>query len=582
MSGHFASPLPPGWPKMSVAEAHAALTAPGSPFWITTATIRGQPMRWWRNAPPSLRDVFLGGRAFGDRTFIVLDEERVSYEGFARATLALAKRLEQEGVTKGDRVAIVMRNLPEWPVSFFACVLTGAIATPLNAWWTGEELAYGLKDSGTTVALIDMERFDRVAPLLRTLPDLRRVFVTRAPSPPNSPQINRFEDVVGAPNTWMDLPEGEMPDVALATDDDLSIFYTSGTTGHPKGAIQSHRGAICTIVAAQISAARPYLRRGEPLPTPDPAIQRSVLLSVPFFHTTGCHAVLIPSLTIGAKIVLQRRFEPKAAMALIERERITSAGGVPTIAWQILEHPDRPNYDLSSLESISYGGAPAASELMRRLKEVFPQASAGLGWGMTETTSIFTQNGAEDYVAHPESSGPAIPVCDMKIVDAAGAELPVGEVGELLVRGPNVVRGYWRKPEANAQTFVDGWLKTGDLARVDEEGFLYVVDRKKDMLIRGGENIYCIEVEDALYQHPAIMDAAVVGLAHRTLGEEPAAVVTLKPGEDATEADIRAFVAEKIAAFKVPVRVAITHEPLPRNANGKILKQQLRGYLETQ
>ena len=565
---------------MSVAAAHAALTAPGAPFEMAEATIRGQRLRVWKNAPPTLRDIFLAGRAHGERTYIVLEDERVSFEGFARATLALAKRLGDDGVRKGDRVAIVMRNLPEWPVAFFACVLTGAIATPLNAWWTGDELVYGLKDSGAKIALFDIERFGRIAPHLESLPDLQRVYITRATEMPAGVKLARFEDVVGASGTWMSLPEGIVPEVPLDTDDDVSIFYTSGTTGHPKGAIQSHRGSVCTILAAQISGARPFLRRGETLPVPDPAVQRSVLLSVPFFHTTGCHAVMCPALATGAKIVLQRRFEAKAAMALIQSEKITSAGGVPTIAWQILEHPDRHEFDLSSLESISYGGAPAASELMRKLRQNFPAASSGLGWGMTETTSIFTQNGAEDYVARPESSGPAIPVCDMKIVGPSGEDLPLGEVGELLVRGPNVVRGYWQKPEANAQTFVDGWLKTGDLARLDDEGFLFVVDRKKDMLIRGGENIYCIEVEDALYQHPAIMDAAVIGLPHRTLGEEPAAVVTLKPGSEATEDDIRTFVAGKIAAFKVPVRVAITHETLPRNANGKIMKSQLRGHLE--
>ena len=572
--------LPPDWPKMSIAAAHAALTAPGAPFEMAEATIRGQRLRVWKNAPPTLRDIFIAGRAHGERTYIVLEDERVSFEGFARATLALARQLQSDGVRKGDRVAIVMRNLPEWPVAFFACVLTGAIATPLNAWWTGDELAYGLKDSGAKIALFDIERFGRIGSHLASLPDLQRVYITRATEMPAGAQLSRFEDIVGASGTWMSLPEGSVPDVALDTDDDVSIFYTSGTTGHPKGAIQSHRGSVCTIFAAQISGARPFLRRGEALPVPDPDRQRSVLLSVPFFHTTGCHAVMCPALATGAKIVLQRRFEPRAAMELIQREKITSAGGVPTIAWQILEHPDRNAFDLSSLESISYGGAPAASELMRKLRQNFPAASSGLGWGMTETTSIFTQNGAEDYVARPESSGPAIPVCDMKIVGPSGEDLALGEVGELLVRGPNVVRGYWQKPEANAQTFVDGWLKTGDLARLDDEGFLFVVDRKKDMLIRGGENIYCIEVEDALYQHPAIMDAAVIGLPHKTLGEEPAAVVTLKPGQDASEEEIRSFVANKIAAFKVPVRVAISHETLPRNANGKIMKSQLRGHLE--
>ncbi len=571
--------LPAGWPKVSVAAAHAALTAPGTPFEMAEATIRGQKLRVWKNAPPTLREIFLAGHAFGERTFIVLEDERVSFEAFSRATLALAKQLQHDGVKKGDRIVIVMRNVPEWPVCFFASMLVGAIVTPLNAWWTGEELAYGLKDSGARIALFDIERFGRIESLVDTLPDLQKIYVTRATNMPAGKKLAALGNVIGASSTWMSLPEGKMPDVSLETDDDVSIFYTSGTTGHPKGAIQSHRGSVCTILAAQISGARPFVRRGEPVPTPDPNIQRSVLLSVPFFHTTGCHAVLCPALATGAKIVLQRRFEPKAAMELIQREKITSAGGVPTIAWQILEHPDRANYDLSSLESISYGGAPAASELMRQLKQNFPAASSGLGWGMTETTSIFTQNGAEDYVARPESSGPAIPVCDMKIVGAAGEDLPLGKVGELLVRGPNVVRGYWQKPEATAQTFVDGWLKTGDLARLDEEGFLYVVDRKKDMLIRGGENIYCVEVEDALYKHPAIMDAAVIGIAHKTLGEEPAAVVTLKPGAEATEQEIRDFVAAKIAAFKVPVRVAITHETLPRNANGKIMKSQLRGHL---
>ena len=541
----------------------------------------GRPLRVWKNAPPTLREVFLVGRTFADRTFVVLDDDRVTYEAFARATLAFAKQLQADGVRKGDRVAIVMRNLPEWPVAFFAALLVGAIATPLNAWWTGEELTYGLKDSGATVAVFDGERFARIVASLDALPDLRRVYVTRVSTSPSSdPRVARLEDTIGVPRDWPRLPEGALPDVALAPDDAASIFYTSGTTGHPKGAVQSHRNSTSAIVIAQFAGARNFVRRGEPLPQPDPAVQRSVLLSVPFFHTTGCHAVLCPTVATGGKIVLQRRFEPTSAMALIERERITSAGGVPTIAWQILEHPDRGAYDLSSLESIAYGGAPAAPELVRRLKEVFPKSAPGIGWGMTETTSTVTTNSAEDYVARPDSSGPAVPVCDLKIVDPDGRDLPPGEVGELMVRGPNVVRGYWQKPDANAKTFVDGWLRTGDLAKLDVEGFLTIVDRMKDMLIRGGENIYCIEVEDALYLHPAVMDAAVIGLAHRTLGEEPAAVVTLKPGQDASEADIRAFVAEKIAAFKVPVRVAVLHEPLPRNANGKILKAQLRTFIE--
>jgi long-chain acyl-CoA synthetase len=301
-------------------------------------------------------------------------------------------------------------------------------------------------------------------------------------------------------------------------------------------------------------------------------------MSIPFFHTTGCHAVLGPSLAAGARLVLMHRWDALEAMQLIERERITSAGGVPTIAWQLIEHPERERFDLSSLESVAYGGAPAASELVRRIREVFPKSAPGIGWGMTETTSTFTGHSAEDYINRPESSGPSLPVGDMKIIDEAGVTLPVGAVGELCVRGPNVVRGYWGKPEASAQTFVDGWLRTGDLASLDDEGFVTIVDRKKDMLIRGGENIYCIEVEGVLFAHPAVMDAAVIGLPHRTLGEEPAAVVTLRPGEAIDEPALRAFVAARLAAFKVPVRIVFSPQVLPRNANGKILKAQLRDF----
>jgi long-chain acyl-CoA synthetase len=254
---------------------------------------------------------------------------------------------------------------------------------------------------------------------------------------------------------------------------------------------------------------------------------------------------------------------------------------VPTIAWQLIEHPLRSNYDLSSLESVAYGGAPSAPELVRKIKETFPKSQPGNGWGMTETSATATTHGAEDYEHRPDSCGPAVPVTDLKIMSVEGdRELPVGEVGELWCKGPQVVKGYWNKPEATAQTFHDGWVRTGDLARLDEEGFCYIIDRAKDMLIRGGENIYCIEVENVLYDHPAVMDAALVGIPHRTLGEEPGAVVTLKPGAHATEEELRAFVAERLAAFKVPVKVIFWPETLPRNANGKIVKAELRKLFE--
>lgn len=577
------SPAGPQWPVMSIAEAHARLTASGAPFETETRVIRGIPTTVWKNAPPTLRDLFLVAAAWGEKTFVVYEDERVSYRAFALAATALAHQLVRDGVRKGDRVAVAMRNLPEWPVALYAGLLTGAIATPLNAWWTGPELEYGLLDSGSRIAIVDHERLDRILEHLPNCPALERIYVSRAPADAkfDDPRIVPLASVIGDSGAWPSLPSQSLPLVPLDPEDDATIFYTSGTTGKPKGAVGTHRNACSVAVCAQFSPLRNLLRRGEPVPEPNPdAPQKAALLAVPFFHVTGCMSVLNGALASGGKIVLMYRWDTLRAMELIERERCTSAGGVPTIAWQIIEHPRRDEFDLTSLENVHYGGAPASPELVRRIKEAFPNAAPGIGWGMTETSATFTSHSADEYIHRPDASGPALPIGEMKIDDGFGNALPPGEIGELMVRGANVVHGYWNKPEATAKTFVDGWLHTGDVARLDEEGFLYIVDRMKDMLIRGGENIYCIEVESALYAHPAVMDAAVVGIAHRTLGEEPGAVVSLKPGTRATEAELQDFVRQQLAAFNVPVRIIVRDDMLPRNPNGKILKSNLRKLFE--
>ena len=584
MESPMTQPAPPAWPAMSIEAAHGLLTAPGAPFEMETVEIRGLPTRVWKNAPPTLRSVLEAGRAHGEKTFLVHEDERVSFEAFHRAVAAFAHALRAEGVVKGDRVAIAMRNIPEWPVAFYAAAVLGAIVTPLNAWWTGPELEYGLTDSGSKVAIVDSERLERIAEHLPNCRDLQRIFVARLEEENANPLITPLESVIGEPASWAALPDRALPEVEIGPDDDATIFYTSGTTGKPKGALASHRNINCNIMASACAGARAFLRRGEAPPAPDPdAPQRGFLLSVPFFHATGCFAILNPALLSGMKLAMMRRWDPVRAFELIERERLTAAGGVPTIAWQLIEHPLREKYDLSSLESVSYGGAPSAPELVRKIGETFPKGQPGNGWGMTETSATATTHGAEDYANRPDSCGPAVPVTDLKIMDVEGVfELPVGQVGELWCRGPQVVRGYWNKPEATAQTFQDGWVRTGDLARLDEEGFCFIIDRAKDMLIRGGENIYCIEVENVLYDHPAVMDAALVGIPHKTLGEEPGAVVTLKPGASAGEVELRAFVAERLAAFKVPVKVIFWPETLPRNANGKILKAELRKLFEAE
>jgi long-chain acyl-CoA synthetase len=565
---------------MSVAEAHARLTAKGERFEIEEIPIRGIMTRVWKNAPATLREVFRNARGFPDREFLVYDDERATYEAFARATLVLARQLQADGVRKGDRVAVIMRNLPEWPVAFFAAILAGAIVTPLNAWWTGPELDYGLADSGTKVAIVDNERLGRIDEYLDGLGDLRKVYVSRLAAAPPHPKVHRLEDVLGPVNGWAGLPDLPLPDVDLGPEDDATILYTSGTTGRPKGALGTHRNMTSNIGAGGISATRNFLRAGQPLPQSDPhkLPQRVTLLVVPFFHATGLSATLGPLMNAGGKIVLMRRWDAEPAMRLIEREKVTSTGGVPTIAWQLIEHPARGKYDLSSLMAVTYGGAPSAPELVRRIAETFPGSQPGNGWGMTETTATFSSHLGRDYENRPDSAGPAAPVGEMQIRDPADGVtlLAPAAVGELWVKGPQVVKGYWNKPQATAETFVDGWLRTGDLARIDQEGFLVIVDRAKDMLIRGGENIYCVEVENVLYGHPAVMDAALVGIPHKTLGEEPAAVVHLKPGAVATESELRALVRARLAGFKVPVKIVFWPQMLPRNANGKIIKPELK------
>jgi len=566
---------------MTMAEVNARLAAPGSRFEVETIDIGGIPTKVFKNAPETLREVFATGAAFGpDRTFLVYEDERVSFSAFANATLALAADLSTKGVVKGDRVAVVMRNLPEWVVAFYAGAILGAIVTPLNAWWTGEELEYGLVDSGSRVAIIDHERYERLVARLPSCPALEHTYVARAPEGLAGDRMSRLEDLIGPSATWSDLQEQSIPDTPLQPEDPVAICYTSGTTGRPKGALLTHRNINTNIMSTGVSLARRFLRRGEAPPLPDPNVQRVNLMVVPLFHVTGLCANLNPTLFNGGKMVLMHRWDAGKALAIIEKERVTQTGGVPTIAWQLLEHPDRAMFDLSSLEGLAYGGAPSAPELVRLIAEILPKAAPGNAWGMTETSATFCGHAGEDYVNRPWSCGAPNPTGEAKVIDPSspwpGRALGVDEIGELCAKGPQVVRQYWNKPEASQATFHDGWVRTGDLASIDGEGFVTISDRAKDMLIRGGENIYCVEVENVLYEHPAVMDAALIGRPHRTLGEEPLAVVALKPGEAASEEELRDLVRAKLAAFKVPVAVHFWPEMLPRNANGKILKSELK------
>lgn len=571
--------LPPNWPAMSIAQANAMLASPGSPVELEDAVINGIPMKTYKNAPPTVHSILmLAAAAYPDRDYIVFQDERVTYTAMLRAVEHFAAALRDTyGITKGDRVAVIMRNYPQWPVAFYAALSLGAIATPMNSWWTGEELEYGLSFAGVKVAVVDPQIFERIHEHMEDLPDLKHVIVARDPGEEhNHPNVSTMESLIGKASTWASLPAIGLPDVVVTPEDDATIMYTSGTTGKPKGALATHRAVVSNMFNSLTCSARMFLRKGEPVPEPDPNVTRATLVSIPFFHATGAFAVLVPTALRGDKIVSMYKWDAGEALPIIEREKITSIGGVPAIAWQVLEHPDREKYDLSSIEVVSYGGAPSAPELVTTIKKRLPNAAPGNGWGMTETCATVTLNLGEDYVNRPSSAGAPPGAVELKICDPDGNALGVGEVGELWCKSPSNCKLYWNRPDATAETYRDGWVVTGDLARLDEEGFLFLVDRAKDMLIRGGENVYCIEVESALYDHPAVMDAAVVGIPHKILGEEVGAVVQLTPGKSVTEDELRAHVANQLAAFKVPVEIQFQADPLPRNANGKILKAELR------
>ncbi len=561
--------------------------------------IRGVPTRTWKNAPPSLRAVLDLSLQHGDATFLVYEDERTTFAEHYRMACTLAHRLQRAfGVEPGDRVAIVMRNLPEWVMSFWAATLAGAIVVPLNAWWSAEELHYGLEDSGSKIAFVDQERAARLRPVLSDLDGFTTLIVAdehRSSSADTPPVVIPAAEGSTSFSEWpFALALGEIdgnaspPDLTLDPEDDATIFYTSGTTGRPKGAVGTHRNICTNLMNLYFLNTRGQLRFGSGLSdTSATRTQPSYLLSVPLFHATGCHAVMVTNLAIGGKIVMMHHFDPERALELIERERIVTFGGVPAMVMQVLDSPKFVQSDTSSVRGVSYGGAPAPPDLVRRIRAAWPIGQPSNGYGLTETSSVTSMNSGGDYIAKPESVGPPVPVTDVAIVpeDYPGAEpdetLPRGPDvrGELWVKGPQVVRGYWHRPDATAQTFTQGWLHTGDVARLDDEDFIYIVDRAKDMIIRGGENVYSVQVEAALFEHPAVADCAVIGVPEPTLGEEVGAVIVLRPGHKVTAEELSLHVRQRLAGFMVPTHIWFRQDPLPRNPAGKVLKRTLRDEL---
>jgi long-chain acyl-CoA synthetase len=555
-----------------VTDALDELTGPGGPFEIVVEDVVGVPLQVYRRRLGSMRDLVEGADARGDLDWVVQGDRRLTYGEHNALVRASAAGLLGLGVEPGDRVALLSANNVEWVVLFWACAVIGAACVPLNAWWKGEELEFALRDSGAKVLVCDPKRWAIVRDVVGSLDGLEHVLVTDLDAPDAAARPAR--ELLGAADP------GVLPDVAVDEDDLLAILYTSGTTGRPKGATITHRQALANL---QNLACLGAIAAAQGAAPPRSDLQTAYLLVVPLFHVTGALSTMVPGYASGGKLVLMPpgKFDPDEAMAVIEREKVTNIGGVPTVMWRIVESESFGSYDLSSVSRIGYGGAPAAPELVQRLRVAFPQVKETLStaYGLTETASVATSNAGAGYLEHPSSVGRAAPTVEIRIVDPEGSEVPLGESGEIVLRGPTIMsRGYWNRPDATAAaTLPGGWFRSGDIGYLDADGYLYLVDRAKDMIIRAGENVYCVEIEHVLVEHPDVLDAAVVGVPHLQLGEEVKAVVQLRAGSATTEADLRAYCAERLAGFKVPEYVDLRAEPLPRNPAGKVLKSVLRG-----
>lgn len=565
----------------SLSEVRAQLTGPGGMFEVTTEEVLGRPMQVYKDRMRSLREIPQAAIARGDEaTFIVHGDRTYGYRTFVETANGVAHALAGRfGVGHGDRVSVLSQNNPEWCLSFWATVSMGAILVGLNGWWKADEILYGLQDSGSKVLVADRKRFERIADRLDEAPDLAHVFLVDA-SPEDFPrsagakaELHRFDELTTEPTD-------RFPDTPIAEDDDAVIFYTSGTTGRPKGAISTHRSMIANLqntLYTTVANAMADPEAGNMLGGSGPTVS---LLTSPLFHVSGCHSGLVVGMLAGVKIVIPvGRFDPAEALRLIEEHGVTVWATVPTMVWRVCEYPGRHDYDTSTVTSVAFGGSPSAEELQRKVAETFPNVrSTSNAYGLTETSSVATVISGADAKRKPDSVGPPVPTVEVRIVDDDNDPVPTGRAGEVCIRGPILMKGYWNKPEATAEAIdEEGWLHTGDIGFLDDEGFLTITDRKKDMIIRGGENVYCVEIENRLVEHPAVADAAVIGVPHPELGEEVKAVVQVEPGHTLTEDEVREWVRAELADFKVPAHVELRDEPLPRNASGKLLKNILRG-----
>ena len=552
-----------------IVQTHKAADAPLA---VETVTIDGIEQRVFSRVPRNLGEFYNLALDAADLPFLVYQQERYCFG----ECLDMARRmgrvlLERYRLSGGERVAICARNSPEWCLAYMAVTMVGGIVVPINSWWRSNELEYGIRDSGCRVVFADSPRYQAMAPALDGL-ELETILIKPGTDDPQSlPEFHALLQMAEP------LSEEELSGLDIKPDDEASIMYTSGSTGEPKGVLSTHRGILSALYTWKFVKEVNEILRPELL-EPNPQYQPALLANVPLFHVTGSHAQFLLSFIGHRKFVMMYKWNAAEALEIIERERISILHGVPTMTWEVMQSDKFASTDLSSLRGVQGGGAPRPPEHLHQILHMFPEkALPGLGYGLTETNGLGAIISGKFYAAKPHSTGrPTPPLTEMKIIDNAGNTLETGQEGEICIKGPSVMKGYWNKPGDTAQILKDGWFHSGDIGYLDDLGFLVIVGRAKEIIIRGGENIACAEVEYALAEHTAVSEASVYGIPDERLGEVPCATVMLKSGTEVSEGELLVFLHERIAAFKVPAHILLQYNQLPRIATGKIAKRTLR------